>query len=77
MHHKPGMYAGGQKLMQKDRIDAAQAMNVCSWPEKVAVSQGRCSPGQECMHIAQQARNDCRRPGKLQPGPGMYAAGQK
>ncbi len=31
MQHRPRMYAAGQKLMQKARIDAAQAR--CSRPE--------------------------------------------
>ncbi len=50
MQPGPGMYAAGQKLMQKASIDAAQAR--CSRPEWL----------QKVRIDAAQARNVCSRP---------------
>ncbi len=61
----PGMYAAGQKWLQKARIDVAQARNVCSRPEMVAEGQDRCSTSQECM---QQARMVAEGQDRCNPG---------
>ncbi len=78
MQPGPEMYAAGQKLMQKARIDAAQARySRPEWLQKVRIDAARarnvCSwpekvaAGQDRCSPGQEcmqlARNDCRRLG--------------
>ncbi len=79
----PGMYAAGQKRLQKARIDAARARNVAGRLQKARIDAARTrnAAGQKRLQKARidaaLARNVCSRPEMIAEGQDRCSPGQE